>query len=588
MIPFLWEVFKRQVKGDCWFCISSKKNNRWRDHYFKWPDRAKLRSIMERNKDSNLYFCPTPLRKPDRRKGSVIGSSLIWADLDEAKPQDCDLKPSVAWETSPGRYSALWFLDHWASPQEAEQLSKHAAYANGADHSGWDLTQVLRIPGTINFKYEDKPRAKLLWLINREYDLRPVGDDILDKYRRKLPQRLWHQLYSTKPTIGKRSEVLFKLEHEMLKFGIPKKDVIRLIQLSPWNKFKGRRDELDRIRIEVDKASESIVEVPDLKIISMADVPREEVNWLWYPYLARGTLTLLEGDPGLGKSYFLQMVGKSLVDGDPMPGGERLKPGRVLYFGVEDDPSTVVKGRLEDNKCRNLGDYFMYPGPLTLDDVGLDLAFKACDEVHPDLVAFDPVTFYIGGIDMHRANETTQMMERFSRLAKEFNTAVVALRHLTKGGKDKALYRGIGSISFVGTARETLTIGINPDDEEERIVAVTKLNLDRKPKSLSYTIEQGLRRGASKFMWGELSDLTADQILAAPTGKESQRARDWLNEQLKNGDQPADNLRAEAEAAGIPDKLLQRVAKGMVDSYKKKFGGRSYWRLRDQGGAVAP
>ena len=138
--------------------VSSKSlEGRWRDHFIKLDSSlvSRLEDWLSQYPPSehDLYFCPTPLRSRRRRKGQVIGSRVVWADLDTIDPATLTHSPTIAWNSSPGRWQALWKLDKFLPPNEIEDLCKRMTYSIGADKGGWDLTQVLRIPNTINHKY---------------------------------------------------------------------------------------------------------------------------------------------------------------------------------------------------------------------------------------------------------------------------------------------------------------------------------------------------------------------------------------------------------------------------------------------------
>jgi hypothetical protein len=130
--------------------------------FFRWPNQKDdllsfIESIVTRH---NIWFCINLLNKPARRKENCLPTNLVWADLDECDPLTVDPKPPVILETSPKRYQAIWRLDQVVEPHVAENYSKRIAYANaknGADPSGWDLTQLLRVPETYNYKYENTP-----------------------------------------------------------------------------------------------------------------------------------------------------------------------------------------------------------------------------------------------------------------------------------------------------------------------------------------------------------------------------------------------------------------------------------------------
>lgn len=131
----------------------------------KFPDEWKLGDgILNPHLDGDLYFTPNLFSRPRRRKELVLPSRWLYADLDQVDPHTIDdPQPTIAWESSPGRYQCLWLLDRALEPQQHSDTNKRLTYLVGADKGGWDLTQVLRIPGTFNHKYDEKPKVKLLW-----------------------------------------------------------------------------------------------------------------------------------------------------------------------------------------------------------------------------------------------------------------------------------------------------------------------------------------------------------------------------------------------------------------------------------------
>src|SRR5215467_3279996 len=144
LVTALW----RRAPGLWGFLCTKLKGDNFTAHKFKRPF-DDVDAFIRDNFDKDMYFCPHLFDKPLRRKEHSVLPKLLWADLDEADPRKCSVKPSVAIESSPGRYVGLWYLDG----EMTEDLNKRLTYYVGADHGGWDLTQVLRVPGTINYKY---------------------------------------------------------------------------------------------------------------------------------------------------------------------------------------------------------------------------------------------------------------------------------------------------------------------------------------------------------------------------------------------------------------------------------------------------
>lgn len=167
-LEFLHEVWDTQAKGlqgykKLFVFLSLRQGpNEWRDLGFRYR-----RDTLELPDSSlgDVYFCPIMFERPRRRQEWALPSCWLYADLDTVEPERnaAELSPTMAWESSPDRYQALWHIDTQLSPSTHQILNRKLTYALGADKGGWDITQVLRVPGTINHKYDEKPEVKLLW-----------------------------------------------------------------------------------------------------------------------------------------------------------------------------------------------------------------------------------------------------------------------------------------------------------------------------------------------------------------------------------------------------------------------------------------
>ncbi len=608
----LVSVWKTQP-GD-FFCVSSKdRSGKWEDHFFKRAELGKVRAYIEANLEKDLYWCPHGFTKPRRLKEHAVLPNLLWADLDEVNPSEIKPMPTIAWSSSPNRFVGLWATNQPVS----EDLNRRLTYAIGADHGGWDVTQVLRVPGTTNFKYRDAPKVKLLWSDGPTYSLKEVEGvlpkesatevdtrtvlKIYKRYEKQLTPFVRKELMRGNPKPGKRSEVLWRLNREMLECGMSLDEAFVLLAASPWNKFRGRRNGELQLRRELDKSVDKQFESPEVPhhegkehrflSTSLAEVEEESLDWVWYPYLARKELTILEGDPGLGKSYLAQMIGAAIVDGKKLPTVKAHKPvkGKVAYFDLENSIGTVTKARLVDNGCKNLQDYFQDERPFMIDDEDVLVnVYEGLERIKPDLVVFDTLNTYIGRVDTHKASETTQALNHFTEIAKRFNCSVVVLRHLTKSTKERALYRGQGSIAFAGSARVVITVGQHPEEPDVRVMAVTKLNVTKRPLALTFEI-QSLpdtlkRQDRSRFVWGDFVDLTSDEITTiSPAIKERKNeVEDFLRETLSAGPMLKTAVERTAEARGIQRKILFKVAEDIgIIKQKTGFGKTriSMWAL---------
>lgn len=593
------------------FCVSSKSaSGDWRDTFFKRSELKQADEFIEDNKDKDLYFCPHGFTEKRRKEEFAVMPSLLWADLDEADPREVDIKPTVAIESSPGRYVGLWFID---TALDDKETNKRLSYFLDADHGGWDITQVLRIPGTTNYKYKSTPRVRTLWTDGPVYTLKeikkqlPVPEEVEDddaqeiyaKYEKNMEPWLRRELLKGSPTPGKRSEMMWKLANSLVEMGISQDECFTLLKASPWNKFQGRdnqlRKEIKRAggkKFKTKKHSEE--SSSDYKFLTrpMSEVEEEEIDWIWYPYLARGELSILEGDPGLGKSYLAQMISLAIVDGDRLPSVKRMPPvqGKVAYFDLENSAGSVTKKRLAYNGCENLEDYYQEEEPFSIDDEErFEAVLKAIETLKPTLVVFDTLNTYIGKADIHKSSETQQAFAHFREIAKRFNCSVLVLRHLTKGTKERALYRGQGSIAFTGLARVVMTVGVLPEDEDTRVMAVTKLNITRLPKALTFTIlalpDRLKEHDRSRFKWGEFVDFTSDDIIAAPTKPNGDRkdATTFLEDLLKKGPVEVTKIEQAGEGRSVSWRTIQRAADEMNIIRKTNGFGKekkTTWELK--------
>src|SRR5690606_3129947 len=328
----------------------------WRDRGFKYLGPRCERKIARAVEDltqrgGDIYWCPNVFTTERRIRDGVTEGRFLYADLDAVDPRGIDpsLKPTIAWRSSRDRFQALWKLEESLPADRLEELNRRLSYALGADKSGWDLTQYLRVPGTLNYKYDPPQPGELLWADGPVYqagmletlvpsvaetaDAAKAHDDrqlaafleLLRKYKKRIPPNVYRLLqYPPKEVaknVGKRSNVLWRIEHELIRAQIPLDDIVELIRLSAWNKYRGRRDEQKRIYTEVAKvysevtggqeqeqpetpsASNGSLLGPDVVIKPLTEYEKQEIDWLWYPYIPKGGITLLDGDPGVGKTY---------------------------------------------------------------------------------------------------------------------------------------------------------------------------------------------------------------------------------------------------------------------------------------------
>ena len=248
-----------------------------------------------------------------------------------------------------------------------------------------------------------------------------------------------------------------------------------------------------------------------VKIISMDTVEVEEIKWLWKPYVPFGKLTIIQGDPGEGKTTFALHIAALLSQGkcfDEAGNIETSEPVNVIYQTAEDGLADTVKPRLisagaDCSKIKVIDDS---EKSLSMDDERLEIALK---ETGAKLLILDPLQAYLGDrIDMNRANEAREMTKKLGALAERTGCAVVLIGHMNKGSGTKAAYRGIGSIDFYAIARSVLLVAKVPENPNIRAVAQIKSNLAAEGETMAFQLDE------NGFTWIGEYDISADELLA--------------------------------------------------------------------------
>ena len=238
----------------------------------------------------------------------------------------------------------------------------------------------------------------------------------------------------------------------------------------------------------------------DLKLISMDEIRTEEVKWLWYPYIPLGKLTIVQGDPGEGKTTFVLAVIAALTTGEPLPEcGSAAAAMNVIYQTAEDGLADTIKPRLESAgaDCSRVLVIDESRRELTLCDERLEQAIR---ETGARLIVLDPLQAYLGSdVDMHRANEVRPVLKRISAIAERTQCAVILVGHMNKAQGLKSGYRGLGSIDFRASARSVLLVGRLKSSDTLRVVAQDKNSLAPEGPSIAFELhpEHGFSGRAS-------------------------------------------------------------------------------------------
>lgn len=361
---------------------------------FRWPnDRAEIRTYLESHlaAEHDVYWCPSLFEFPARRSDLAMDEHCLWADLDEVDPREIrDYPPTIAWESSPDRYQALWIASDgdFQGASWPGNENQRLTYLLGADPSGWDTTQLLRLPGWPNFKPDrveanggKAPRGKLLWSAGQTYVISDFTDlpevrgavsseltealeaeiDSVDRHKAlaRLKIKLNHtarELLAAREVTGDRSGQMWYLMRCLADVGATVTEIVAIVRPTVWNKFAGRADEMKRLIAEASKAvasrSEETMELDE----DLGERPKPQrlgtllrnirrPVWLIEGVLTEGACGFIAGEPKTWKSWVGYDMALSVATGADFLGHFPVKnPGPVLYI-QEEDPLPVLKTR---------------------------------------------------------------------------------------------------------------------------------------------------------------------------------------------------------------------------------------------------
>jgi RecA-family ATPase len=337
----------------------------------------------------DIYFCPQLFSKPKRLKEYALPTHWLWADLDPIHPDKLKIKPTIAWESSPGRFQALWLLDKEIPAEDAAQLSRRIAFSEGADKGGWDVTQVLRIPGSRNHKYKMAPPVKLLWAAKNAYSTRAikaayprvnghshesaatgnwpaVSEAAIQSaiaglplgYRRRLTQD---------PALADRSKELQLLARDLIRKRIQPEVVAHILQRASVNKFAGRKNEHEILLKQVADAEIAVAATTKFKVPKPRAKPSEDdglleqmevhkwagfmqiptrLEWLVDDAWVDRSVGFISGRSKSYKTWIALDLALSLVSGEPFLGRHQVRRSGPVLLIQEEDPAPVLQERL--------------------------------------------------------------------------------------------------------------------------------------------------------------------------------------------------------------------------------------------------
>lgn len=328
--------------------------------------------------------------------------------------------------------------------------------------------------------------------------------------------------------------------------------------------------------------------------IILATVKEKKISWLWDQRIPFGSITVLDGDPGMGKSLLTIEIAARLSKGAPLAGAmEQPITGGTVILTAEDSIEHVVVARLRV-ACADLNRIVSLPftpefeGQPCFSRLPNDLPTlaKAIRRVGAKLVVFDVFSAYLAqNLSIKDDQDVRRAIAPLSEIADRTGCAVVLLRHLTKAPTQSPILRGGGSIGIVGAARSNLLLAKDPSDSSMRILAIVKSNFGGQADAVRFRIMGN--EGVAYIEWSGFSKHTPESLLSTPLDSDAksnlETAMDFLRQELTDGQKRTTVLVREARKLGISERTLDRAKakQGGLGVLSRKVGDAWFWELPD-------
>jgi len=529
----------------------------------------------------------------------------------------------------------LWQLENPIELNDAEAIerveSRNHALAEifGADPSTRNIDRIFRLPGTTNYPSRKKQKlgrvkckAKLIEFydalyrhkdfprrVEPERSRQPANTETSREFPQSLRQYLYHTTYAGYET---RSHLLMAFLGAAVrhKWRLTDAAIIEAVESTVsgtiWQECddKGGTDylrrQIKRVRAKVEVGDD---ETRPLAVKRMDQIPRRKLTWLWHPFIPRSMISMIFGDGEVGKSTLLldliariTRVTRSDEERWPQfdpdqPRQQARQAGSVIIVCKEDDVSFIIRPRLEAAGADLSKVYFLgYPVPG--DDTEFDPVDRldtVADELEQlveeigdvELISIDPITDYVGTIDMYRDNQVRDLLHPFARIAARHRLALVYVLHLNKKTDLQAKHRGLGSVAFRNVTKSSLLVAMSKDQPDWRLLVQEKRNLTPHRRAVAFRLVPAPRSAWPQVEWisGWQENVDIDELLtpSKPANKR-QQAVEFLRSALRSGPQPATTIIERARNAGISEATL-KLARPLVGVISSRTGHGWMWRL---------
>lgn len=312
--------------------------------------------------------------------------------------------------------------------------------------------------------------------------------------------------------------------------------------------------------------------------IKYADVETKELEWLWFPYIPKGMVSIVQGDPKSGKTFMLIDIISRITRGDYIPFSEdKFEMGNVVLLNSDDPIEYALKKRLELQNADVEKVFTIDENIKKLYFKDLSRLEKLIEEKQPLLIVIDPIQAYMGDGDSNSMVQVRNALSPLKRIAEKYNVSIVLVQHLKKGNETKAIYKGAGSIDFVGFARSMMMV-IKNTENDERLFLHSTSNVTKEGHCLSYKItNDGLEWLEDK------GEVDVNEVANQDNNTKFENAKNFILGCIASKKEISSNeLQQLRNVGGFSERTFNGARSYLNQNNKihsSKKNGRTYWNL---------